>query len=189
MKAIAILHDPAGFGLGARRITVSTSGLVPFIDRLAEEPYQVKLAISLHAPNDALRSQLVPINRRYPIAELLAACRRYVAKTGRRISFEYVLIRDVNDQDHHAEALARVLRGLLCHVNLIPLNPTPAAPHLARPTPDRIARFAAILQRHGIPATVRYSRGVDIAAACGQLRAQADAEAATAATSPTDQHA
>jgi len=171
MKMVAILHEPAGMHLGARRITLSTAGLVPFIDRLAEEPYQVKLAVSLHAPNDALRSRLVPLNRRYPIAELLAACRRYVAKTGRRLSFEYTLIRDVNDQDETAEELARLLRGLLCHVNLIPLNPTPAEPSFERPPPERIERFAEIVRRHGISTTVRYSRGLEIAAACGQLRA------------------
>jgi 23S rRNA (adenine2503-C2)-methyltransferase len=175
MKMVAILHEPAGMHIGARRITLSTSGLVPFIDRLAEEPYQVKLAVSLHAPNDPLRSRLVPLNRRYPVAELLAACRRYVAKTGRRLSFEYTLIRDVNDQDETAEELARLLRGLLCHVNLIPLNPTPAEPSFERPSPHRIERFAEILRRHGISTTVRYSRGVEIAAACGQLRADQEA--------------
>lgn len=184
MKMVAILHEPAGMNFGARRITLSTSGLVPFIDRLAEEPYQVKLAVSLHAPNDALRSRLVPLNRRYPVAELLAACRRYAARTGRRLSFEYTLIKDVNDQDETAEELARLLRGLLCHVNLIPLNPTPAEPSFERPSPERIERFAEILRRHGISTTVRYSRGVEIAAACGQLRA--DQEAASPPRSAGD---
>ena len=171
MKMVAILHDPAGMHLGARRITISTSGLVPFIDRLATEPFQVKLAVSLHAPNDALRSRLVPLNRRYPVADLIAACHRYIERTGRRITFEYALIKDVNDDDATATELAALLTGLLCHVNVIPLNPTPAAP-FERPSPERIARFARILDEHGIPTTVRYSRGVDIAAACGQLRAE-----------------
>lgn len=184
MNMVAILHDEAGMRFGARRITLSTSGLVPFIDRLAGEPYQVKLAVSLHAPNDELRSRLVPLNRRYPVGELLAACRRYVAATGRRISFEYTLIDGVNDQEETAEDLARLLRGLLCHVNLIPLNPTPAAPSFRRPPPERIERFATVLRQHGISTTVRYSRGVDIAAACGQLRA--DHEQALARTVPAE---
>ncbi len=175
MRFVAIVNDRQGLGIGARHITLSTAGVVPFIDRLADEPYQVKLAVSLHAPNDALRSQLVPINRRWPIDELLAACRRYVARTGRRITFEYVLIEDVNDDERTAAELARRLRGLLCHVNLIPYNPTPAAPLFRRPGPERIERFRAVLERYGIPATVRYSRGVEIAAACGQLRAQEEA--------------
>ncbi|MCS7051802.1 MAG: 23S rRNA (adenine(2503)-C(2))-methyltransferase RlmN, partial [Thermomicrobium sp.] len=172
MRFVRIVNDRQGLGLGARHITLSTAGIVPFIDRLAEEPYQVKLAVSLHAPNDALRSQLVPLNRRWPIAELLAACRRYVVKTGRRVTFEYVLIDGVNDDEKTAAELGRLLRGLLCHVNLIPYNPTPAAPLLRRPSAERIERFRRVLEHYGIPATVRYSRGVEIAAACGQLRAQ-----------------
>ena len=175
MRFVAIVNDCQGLGIGARHITLSTAGVVPFIDRLAEEPYQVKLAVSLHAPNDALRSQLVPINRRWPIDEVLAACRRYVARTGRRVTLEYVLIEDVNDDERTAAELARRLHGLLCHVNLIPYNPTPAAPLFRRPGPERIERFRAVLERYGIPATVRYSRGVEIAAACGQLRAQEEA--------------
>lgn len=172
MRFVATVNSRTGLNIGARRITVSTAGLVPFIDRLAEEPYQVKLAVSLHAPSDALRSQLVPINRRWPIDELLAACRRYVAKTGRRVTFEYVLIEGLNDDERTAAELARRLRGLLCHVNLIPYNPTPAAPLFRHPSPERIERFVAVLHHYGISATVRYSRGVEIAAACGQLRAQ-----------------
>ncbi len=175
MRFVAIVNDRQGLGIGARHITLSTAGMVPFIDRLAEEPYQVRLAVSLHAPNDALRSQLVPLNRRWPIAELLEACRRYVAKTGRRVTFEYVLIEGVNDDERTAAELARRLRGLLCHVNLIPYNPTPAAPLFRRPAPEQIERFRAVLEHYGIPATVRYSRGVEIAAACGQLRAQEEA--------------
>ncbi len=175
MRFVAIVNERAGLGIGARHITLSTAGVVPFIDRLAEEPYQVKLAVSLHAPNDGLRSQLVPLNRRWPVEELLAACRRYVAKTGRRVTFEYVLIEGLNDDEKTAAELARKLRGLLCHVNLIPYNPTLAAPLYRRPGPERIERFRAVLEHYGIPATVRYSRGVEIAAACGQLRAHEEA--------------
>jgi 23S rRNA (adenine2503-C2)-methyltransferase len=171
MKMVRILHDPRGMNFGSRRTTISTSGLVPFIDRLASEPFQVKLAVSLHAPNDALRDRLVPLNRRYPVGELIAACRRYVERTRRRVTFEYALIKDVNDSDEVARELAAELNGLLCHVNVIPLNPTPAAP-FERPSPERIERFADVIRQHGIPATVRYSRGVDIAAACGQLRVE-----------------
>jgi 23S rRNA (adenine2503-C2)-methyltransferase len=174
MKMVRILHELEGMNFGGRRITVSTSGLVPFIDRLAEEPFQVKLAVSLHAPNDDLRSALVPLNRRYPVDGLIAACRRYIERTGRRVSFEYALIKDVNDSDAIAGELADLLQGLLCHVNIIPLNPTPTAP-FERPSPERIASFATALSRRGIPATVRYSRGLDIAAACGQLRADHEA--------------
>lgn len=171
MKMVRILHDPHGMNFGSRRTTLSTSGLIPFIDRLAGEPFQVKLAVSLHAPNDDLRDQLVPLNRRYPVGDLISACRRYVEQTGRRVTFEYALIKDVNDSDDVAQELATLLKGLLCHVNVIPLNPTPAAP-FERPSPERIERFASVIRHQGIPATVRYSRGVDIAAACGQLRAE-----------------
>ncbi len=171
LKMVRILHDPRGLNFGARRTTLSTSGLVPFIDRLAGEPFQVKLAVSLHAPNDALRDTLVPLNRRYPVGDLIDACRRYVRTTGRRITFEYALIKGVNDSDEIATELAALLKGFLCHVNVIPLNPTPAAP-FERPSPERIERFAEVIRLHGIPATVRYSRGVDIAAACGQLRTE-----------------
>jgi 23S rRNA (adenine2503-C2)-methyltransferase len=171
MKMIAIIHDPEGMNFGSRRITVSTSGVVPFIDRLATEPYQVNLAISIHAANDDLRSSLVPLNRRWPLDELISAVRRYIRITRRRVSFEYALISSVNDRDEDARQLASLLRGLLCHVNIIPLNPTPATPY-ARPSTERIERFANILQGAGVPATVRYSRGVEIAAACGQLRVE-----------------
>lgn len=171
MRFIGIINDPAGMGFGARRITISTSGVVPFIEKLAEEPYQVNLAVSIHAGNDQLRTSLVPINARWPIRDLIAACRDYVAKTGRRVSFEYALMAGVNSREEDALELAEVLRGLNCHVNVIPYNPTPGA-NYERPTPELIERFVGTLQDHGIPATVRYSRGVEIAAACGQLRAQ-----------------
>src|SRR5215212_9222513 len=171
MKFINIIHDPYGLNIGARRITVSTSGIVPKIDALAEEPLQLNLAISLHAPDDELRSRLVPINRRYPVTMLMAAIDRYIAKTGRRVSFEYALMRGINDSDQTANDLAALLRGRLCHVNLIPLNPVDLLPY-ERPDPEGIERFADILRGAGIPTSVRYSRGLDIDAACGQLRAK-----------------
>ena len=171
MRFVGIIHDPNGLNFGARRITISTSGIVPKIDALAEEPYQVNLAVSLHAPNDELRSSLVPINKRWPVEELLAACDRYIAATGRRVSFEYALMEGINDGDDVARDLAALLRGRLCHVNIIPLNPVDVLPY-ERPDPAGIDRFAAILSDAGIPTTVRYSRGVEISAACGQLRGE-----------------
>lgn len=171
IKMLSILNDPAGFGMGARRMTISTSGIVPAIDRLAEEPLQVNLAVSLHAPNDELRSQLVPINRKHPVADLMAAVDRYIAKTGRRVSFEYALMSGINDGDDVAEELGWLLRGRLCHLNIIPLNPVDVLPY-ERPSAERIDRFAGIVGASGTPVTVRYSRGVDISAACGQLRVE-----------------
>ncbi|HRI56313.1 MAG TPA: 23S rRNA (adenine(2503)-C(2))-methyltransferase RlmN [Anaerolineae bacterium] len=170
-QALRTLVDPAGFGLGARKITVSTVGLVPGIDRFAEEPLQINLAVSLHAPNDALRATLTPINRRYPIAELIAACRRYVARTHRRISFEYAMMAGINDTPALAEELAALLHGLLCHVNLIPLNPVVGSPFQPSRRAD-VDAFVAILESHGIPTTLRLRRGIDIDAGCGQLRAR-----------------
>jgi 23S rRNA (adenine2503-C2)-methyltransferase len=174
MRFIGIIHDPQGLDLGARRITISTSGIVPRIDALADEPLQVNLAVSLHAPRDEQRSALVPINRRYPIAVLMDAIDRYIAKTGRRVSFEYALMRGINDSDETARELSELLRGRLCHVNVIPLNPVDVLPY-ERPDPAGIERFAGILRDAGIPTTVRYSRGLDIDAACGQLRAKEEA--------------
>jgi 23S rRNA (adenine2503-C2)-methyltransferase len=142
---------------------------------MAEEPLPIGLAVSLHAPTDALRDQLVPINRRYPLAELLAACRRYIARTRRRVTFEYALMRDLNDSPDHAEALAQLLRGLLCHVNLIPLNPVAGSPYQPTP-PERAAAFLEVLQHHGIPATIRLRRGIEINAGCGQLRRASEGE-------------
>jgi len=168
-QAIETLTHDEGFNLGARRITISTVGLVPGIQRLAEEGTQIGLAISLHAPTDELRDKLVPINRHYPLNQLMAACRHYVERTGRRISFEYALIQGVNDSLEQARQLARLLDGLLCHVNLIPLNPVPGS--LYQPSPrDRILAFQAELNRSKVPNTLRVERGIDIQAGCGQLR-------------------
>ncbi len=183
MKFISIVHDPGGLDIGARRITVSTSGVVPRIDALADEPLQLNLAVSLHAPDDELRSQLVPINRRYPIATLMASVDRYIAKTGRRVSFEFALMRGINDSEQTAVKLAALLRGRLCHVNIIPLNPVDVLPY-ERPDREGIEHFANILRTAGIPTTVRYSRGLDIDAACGQLRAKEEGRS-TAPRSPS----
>jgi 23S rRNA (adenine2503-C2)-methyltransferase len=176
MRMVAILNDRRGFGFGARRITISTSGVVPMVDKLATEPYQVNLAVSLHAPDDDLRGRLVPLNRHYPVADLMAAVARYIARTGRRVSFEYALMRGINDSDATARALGDLLRGTLCHVNVIPLNPVDVLPY-QRPDKAGIDRFAAALRAAGVPTSVRYSRGVEIAAACGQLRAEHEAAA------------
>lgn len=157
------------FGLGARNITLSTVGLVPMIDRMAEEDLQINLAVSLHAPNDELRSRLVPVNKGFNVDELLAAVQRYVDKTNRRVTFEYALMAGINDRATEARELAQKLQPLLCHVNVIPLNPIPDSPY--QPTSDADTQaFVQILRDHGVPATVRLRRGIEINAGCGQLR-------------------
>jgi 23S rRNA (adenine2503-C2)-methyltransferase len=168
-KALRTLADDKGYNLGARRITLSTVGLVPGIRRMAEEPLQINLAVSLHAPNDELRDRLVPINRRYPLDELMAAVRGYLDRTSRRVTFEYALMDGVNDSRVLAQELAALLGGLLCHVNLIPMNPTSGS-FLRGSSPEVVHAFQAELERWGIPVTVRRRRGVDIQAGCGQLR-------------------
>ena len=163
-------NDPDGFGLGARSIAISTAGWLPGIEALIEEPLQVKLAISLHAPDDALRSELMPVNRRYPIAELMATLRRYRETTRRRVYVEYLLLDGVNDRVGQAGRLADLLHEHLPgghHVNLIVYNP--AADDLAASPPERIERFREVLEKRRIPHTLRRSKGVDIDAACGQL--------------------
>jgi 23S rRNA (adenine2503-C2)-methyltransferase len=167
-SAVERLHDPLGFNMGARSMTVSTVGLAPGIRRLAAEALPINLAISLHAPDDALRSEMMPINRRYPLAELLDATHEYISTTNRRVSFEYVLLQGKNDSPAQAAALADLLGGMLCHVNLIPWNPVPGTP-LGRSERARVLRFQQALQERGVACTVRVERGVAIAAACGQL--------------------
>jgi 23S rRNA (adenine2503-C2)-methyltransferase len=167
-QSVERLHDPQGFNLGARGLTVSTVGLVPGMRRLAGEALPINLAISLHSPDDALRSEMMPLNRRYPIAALLDATRDYIAQTRRRVSFEYVLLQGKNDQPEQAIALADLLQGMLCHVNLIPWNPVPGTP-LGRSDRARVLRFQQELLDRGIACTVRVERGMAIAAACGQL--------------------
>ncbi len=174
LRALRLLNAPEGFNLGARHMTVSTVGLVPAIHRLATEALQVNLAISLHAPNDTMRSATMPVARKWGMEELLAACRSYANLTGRQVTFEYVLLAGINDQPEHAEELAQRLAvfGPLAHVNLIPVNATTANYH--PPTGQQIRAFRDILARNNISNSVRAERGDDIAAACGQLRTRDD---------------
>ncbi len=168
-KALLILNDAHGFDLGARRITVSTIGVVPRILEFAAEGHQFNLAVSLHAPYDSLRAKLVPLAKKWPIAQVLSAAEAYSLATGRRVTFEYVLLRGVNDERRHARALAALLRGKLVHVNLIPFNPVPGLP-FQPPDSKSIELFRQELLAQGLDATVRRSRGVRIQAGCGQLR-------------------
>ena len=168
-KALERLMDERGLNLSARRITISTAGLVPGIHRLAAQDTQVRLAVSLHATTDNLRNQLVPLNRRYGLVQLLAACRAYQSRTRRRISFEYALINGLNDLPTQARQLAHILQGLLAHVNLIPLNPIAEFPYGPSP-PVRIRAFRDELTRLGVSHTLRQGRGAEIQAGCGQLR-------------------
>jgi 23S rRNA (adenine2503-C2)-methyltransferase len=168
LEAIERLNDPAGFGLGMRHFTISTVGLIPAIKRFTTERRQIGLAISLHAADDELRASMLPINDRYPIKDLIAACREYVAVTGRRITFEWALIQGVNDTPEQAHKLAALLAGLNCHVNVIPLNPTKGYAG-QRSTRERVNEFRSILEDAGVPCTVRVRRGIDIQAGCGQL--------------------
>jgi 23S rRNA (adenine2503-C2)-methyltransferase len=168
IPALRLMLDDNAYGLSRRRVTVSTSGVVPGMDRLRDE-CPVALAVSLHAPNDALRDELVPLNRKHPLNSLVAACNRYLEKAPRDfITFEYVMLEGVNDTEAHARDAAALGRAVRCKYNLIPFNPF-AAVDYRRSSPERIRRFAEILQRAGITATIRKTRGDDIAAACGQL--------------------
>jgi len=168
IPALRLMLDDNAYGLSRRRVTVSTSGVIPGMDRLAEE-CPVALAVSLHASNDALRDQLVPVNRKYPIRDLLAACNRYLKKAPRDfITFEYVMLEGVNDADSHAKELVALARKVKCKFNLIPFNPFPDS-GFKRSDPERIRRFAGILQRADITVTTRRTRGEAIDAACGQL--------------------
>jgi 23S rRNA (adenine2503-C2)-methyltransferase len=168
IPALRLMLDDHAYGLSRRRVTVSTSGVIPGMDRLAAE-CPVALAVSLHAPDDELRDRLVPINRKYPIKQLIAACKRYLERAPRDfISFEYVMLDGVNDTDAHAQALLRIAAQLRCKFNLIPFNPFPQS-GLKRSSPERIRRFAEVLQRAGITVTTRKTRGEAIDAACGQL--------------------
>jgi 23S rRNA (adenine2503-C2)-methyltransferase len=183
VAALRVMLDDHAYGLSRRRVTVSTSGIVPAIDRLREE-CPVALAVSLHAPDDALRDRLVPINRKYPLRALLAACRRYLERAPRDfVTFEYVMLAGVNDGDVHARALVALAREVPCKFNLIPFNPFPHA-GFARPPVERIRRFASILLENGIVATTRRTRGDDVAAACGQLAGQVQDRTRRAMTRP-----
>ena len=179
LEAVAILAEPRMFGLGARHVVVSTSGVVPGIRRLTALGPQFTLAVSLHAARDPLRDVLVPLNRRWPVAEVVAAARDHARVTGRRVSYEYVMISGVNDTAIDADALATLLQGDLAHVNLIPMNPVAHTPWQAS-SPERVAEFAARVRRSGVGVTVRANRGQDAGAACGQLAADRAGEPAAA---------
>ncbi|MCL2524705.1 MAG: 23S rRNA (adenine(2503)-C(2))-methyltransferase RlmN [Betaproteobacteria bacterium] len=171
VAAMKLMLDDNAYGLSRRRVTLSTSGLVPLMDRLRDE-CPVALAVSLHAPDDRLRDELVPINRKYPLAELMAACRRYLEKAPRDfVTFEYVMLDGVNDSDAQARQLRALVGTLPCKFNLIPFNPFPGSPYRRSPG-ERVRRFADILMQAGIVTTTRKTRGDDIAAACGQLAGQ-----------------
>jgi 23S rRNA (adenine2503-C2)-methyltransferase len=168
MAAIDRLNDPEGFNFGVRRFTISTVGLIPAIQRFTAEKRQVNLAISLHAATDEMRASMLPVDKRYPLNDLLECCRDYVAVTGRRITFEWALINGINDTPEQAHLLASKLKGMLCHVNAIPLNPTDGYSGKVT-TRHRANEFKEILTRSGIPCTIRLKRGIDIEAGCGQL--------------------
>ncbi len=171
VAALKLMLDDNAYGLSRRRVTVSTSGLVPVMDRLREE-CPVALAVSLHAPNDKLRDELVPINQKYPLKDLMAACQRYLEKAPRDfITFEYTMIDGINDSEGHARELLALVRNVPCKFNLIPFNPFPGSPFKRSPA-DRVRRFADVLMQAGIVTTTRKTRGDDIDAACGQLAGQ-----------------
>jgi len=169
VRALRILNDQKGVNIGARHITVSTCGVVPGIQRFAEEGIQFELSVSLHAASDVLRDRLMPVNRRWPIAEVIETCRAYFEKTRRVVTFEYTLIKNLNDRPHHADALIRLLRGMPCKVNLIPLSPV-AGFDAQRPDDLTCLAFLDTLIKAGLNTTLRKSRGKDVDAACGQLR-------------------
>ena len=171
IKSAGILNHPKGRNIGIRHITISTCGIVPGIKKLTQQELHPRLAISLNAPTDALRSQLMPINAKYPLAELFKAIRDYQSRTRQRVTFEYVTIKGINDSDENAKMLVKLLRGLKCHVNLIEHNPYPGC-DFAGSGSERIKRFRTILERAGIETTVRFRMGRGIKAACGQLGAE-----------------
>ena len=173
VRFLRMLGEEGGVHIGMRHISLSTCGVVPGIYRLMEEQIPLTLSISLHAPNDEIRSRSMPVNRRWPMEELLRACRDYIDATGRRISFEYAMIDGVNDSDAHAAELADRLRGMLCHVNLIPVNAVEGKAQ-RRSSRERIQAFMNVLEKKGINATVRRTLGSDINASCGQLRRKQD---------------
>lgn len=172
MDFLAIISSPSGLNIGMRNISLSTCGLVPQIEELAKRRLQLTLSISLHAPTDEMRSRMMPVNDAYPVAQLIAACRAYQKETGRRISFEYSMVRGVNDSPETAQKLARLIRGMGAHVNLIPINPVDGSPFTATDA-AAIRRFQETLTGLGVNATVRRRLGTDISAACGQLRREA----------------
>jgi 23S rRNA (adenine2503-C2)-methyltransferase len=175
LNALDILNDTNGFQFSQRRFSISTVGIIPMIDRLSEEHRQFNLAVSLHAADNELRSKLLPINNKYPLDKLIDACRNYVSKTNRRISFEWALINKLNDSSLQAELFTKITRGLLCHVNIILLNPTEGFPGKESSYKNAI-HFKSILNNSGIPCTIRVKRGLDIQAGCGQLASKTSLE-------------
>jgi len=173
MKALNLLNEPRAFGFGARRMTISTAGIVPKIRKFADTNTQINLAVSLHTVDDALRSKLMPINQKYPINDLLDACRYYIEKTNRRITFEYALIEGLNDSKADAVSLANRIKGMLCHVNLIPLNPTRKYNQKGS-NENTVRAFANVLESHQIACSIRLRRGIEIGAGCGQLAAETE---------------
>lgn len=171
LSFLKIINHDKGLNIGARHITVSTSGIIPKIYQFADENMQINFAISLHAPNTEIRSRLMPINRAYKLPDLMDAVRYYIEKTGRRVSFEYGLFGGVNDQVEHAEELAKLIKGVKCHVNLIPVNYVPERDYVRTPR-EQIFAFEKTLKNHGVNVTIRREHGHDIDAACGQLRAK-----------------
>ncbi|MBI4432632.1 MAG: 23S rRNA (adenine(2503)-C(2))-methyltransferase RlmN [Candidatus Omnitrophica bacterium] len=169
LRAVRTLNSKEALGIGARKITISTSGIVPKIEALGEEGLQVELSVSLHGATDTVRESIMPVNRAYPVKTLISTCKKYIKKTGRAITFEYILIKGINAGEKDARDLAKLLKGMLCKVNLIPYNPIKEFEHEA-PTYPEIVRFQQILQAAEIKTTVRFSKGRDIQAACGQLR-------------------
>lgn len=168
IQAIQILNHDKGFNLGARRFTISTVGLIPGIERFTRENSQVNLAVSLHASTNTLRTSMMPVNKKYPVESLIDACRNYFEATKRRVTFEWALIQGVNDSVEEAQNLAELLKGITCHVNVIPLNPTNGF-HGQKSEKERVLNFKHTLEKNGIPCTVRMRRGIDIQAGCGQL--------------------
>ncbi|MDQ0270287.1 23S rRNA (adenine(2503)-C(2))-methyltransferase RlmN [Cytobacillus purgationiresistens] len=171
MPFLKIINHDNGLNIGARHITVSTSGIIPKIYKFADEDMQINFAVSLHAPNNEIRSRLMPINRAYKLPDLMEAIRYYIDKTGRRVSFEYGLFGGVNDQEEHAEELAELVKDIKCHINLIPVNYVPERDYVRTPR-DQIFDFEKTLKKHGVNVTIRREHGHDIDAACGQLRAK-----------------
>ncbi len=169
MRFLALISDEKGLNISMRNISLSTCGIVPKVDELLKRKMQLTLSISLHAPSDNLRNKIMPINKKYNVDELLGACRKYASETSRRISFEYAMLSGVNDSDECARLLASKLKGMLCHVNLIPVNEVAESPFKPSTT-ERIEKFISILNKNGINATVRRKLGSDIDASCGQLR-------------------
>lgn len=169
LKTVRTLNARQAMGIGARKITISTCGLIPKIEELSKENLQVELSVSLHGANDMVRGTIMPVNKAHPVYPLIDACKRYIKKTKRAITFEYILVKGINASERDAKELAELLEGMLCKVNLIPYNPIEEFPH-DQPSYKEIVRFQQILERSGIRTTVRFSKGRDIQAACGQLR-------------------